>query len=109
VTDQPTASADGTLAADWATIWQSEWAAIAMDREVQETWRRMTASWAVQADADRQSPPADAAARSARPVPPPRAPAADDAPDARDVAIASLLDRVAELERLVGKPAADPA
>jgi hypothetical protein len=30
-----------TLARDWITLWQSELAATAVDREAQETWRFM--------------------------------------------------------------------
>jgi len=106
----------GTLAADWITIWQSEWAAAAVDREVQEAWLRIVAqAGAAQAGAFPPPPaPADAAPGPARPVPPARASAAADASDARnaasdslrDAAIASLLDRVAELERRAA--AADP-
>ena len=100
---------DGTLAADWITIWQSEWAAAAVDREVQEAWLRVVAqAGTLQAGAFPPPPaPADAAPGPAWPVPPARASAAADAPDARDAAsasirdasIASLLDRVAALER----------
>jgi hypothetical protein len=30
---------------DWVTIWQSEWAAIAVDREVQEGLVALTGAW----------------------------------------------------------------
>ncbi len=30
---------------DWVTIWQSEWAAIAVDREVQEGLMALTCAW----------------------------------------------------------------
>ena len=33
-------------AADWITLWQSELAALAADREAQETWQAMLALWA---------------------------------------------------------------
>ena len=113
---------NGALLADWITIWQSEWAAAAVDREVQEAWLRMAAQ-AGMAQAGTVPPPqasANAASGPARPVPPARSPAAADAPDAasasvrdaasasvQDAAIAGLLDRVAELERRAA--AADPA
>jgi hypothetical protein len=110
---------EGTLAANWITIWQSEWAAVAVDREVQEAWLRAAAQAGV-AQAGAVPPlrtPGDAAPGSARPVPPARASAAADAPDPRDAAradirdaaIADLLDRVAELERRAAASAADPA
>ena len=34
------------LARDWITLWQSELAAIATDREAQETWHAILALWA---------------------------------------------------------------
>ena len=105
---------NGALLADWITIWQSEWAAAAVDREVQEAWLQMAVqagmAQAGMAQAGAVPPPqapADAAPGPARPVPPARSPAVDVAPDARDAAIAGLLDRVAELERRAA--AADPA
>ena len=107
-----------TLVADWITIWQSEWAAIAVDREVRDAWPRMAAqAGATQAGAVPFQPaPADAAPGSARPASPARAAAAADAPNARDAAsaslrdaaVADLVDRVAELERRAAS-AADPA
>ena len=111
--DPPNPLENGTLAADWITIWQSEWAAAAVDREVQEAWLRVAAQAGA---APPPQAPGDAAPGSARPVPPARASAAADAPDARDAAsaslrdaaIADLLDRVAELERRAAN-AADPA
>ena len=36
---------NGVDSADWVTIWQSEWAAIAVDREVQENLVAATAMW----------------------------------------------------------------
>ena len=114
--DSPNPLDSDALAADWITIWQSEWAAAAVDREAQEAWLRMMAqqAGAVQAGAVAfPQAPADAAPGSARPVAPARASSAADAPDARDAAsaslrdaaIASLLDRVAELERRAADPA----
>ncbi len=110
----PSKPSEAALAADWITIWQSEWAAAAVDREMQEAWLLAAAQAGVfplpQASGD-------AAPGSARPVAPARAPAAADAPDARDAAsaglrdaaIADLLERVAELERRAAANAADPA
>ena len=34
------------LARDWITLWQSELAAIAADREMQESWQAILALWA---------------------------------------------------------------
>ena len=76
-----TLAAQTRLASDWATILQSEQAALAVDREVQEAMLRMAAGLAQQAatlhgqPADAPSGPAgaDAAARPA---------AVDDAPPA---------------------------
>ncbi len=114
--DPPESRPDSALAADWVTIWQSEWAAAAVDREVQEAWLRLAALAVRDGAAPSPQAPADAAPGSAWPVPPARATAAVDALGARDAAsdslrdtaIASLLDRVAELERRAGG-AADPA
>jgi len=76
-----TTAGQARLAGDWAAILQSEQAALAVDREVQEAMLRIAAGLAQQAatlhgrPADAPSGPAgaDAAARS---------PAADDAPAA---------------------------
>ena len=109
--DPPNPSDSGALAADWITIWQSEWAAAAVDREVREAWMRAAA----QAGASLPQAPGDPASGPARPVPAARASTAADAPDARgaggaslrDAAIADLRDRVAALERRAAN-AADP-
>jgi hypothetical protein len=90
------------LAADWVTIWQSELAALAADRESAEHMRAAMAVWVAATAALRQH---DRAAPGSRP----RGPAAgSDAPsrtasasaasDAGDT-IARLEQRVAELER----------
>src|SRR5665213_514063 len=102
-----------SLARDWITLWQSELAALAADREAQESWQAILALWAGAANAmlaaaprtwaspGPRSPagprshagpasappahdPADGRARTA--VPPGAAPAAA-APDARDAEI----------------------
>lgn len=81
--NHPVGPTDAALAADWITIWQSERAAVAVDREVLEMSQRVTAQWAAQAQAALTWLAADAADRCARPLSPPRTPAAADAPDAR--------------------------
>jgi hypothetical protein len=53
---------------DWVTIWQSEWAAMAVDRELQEGLIAITQAWnmalAARADGSLGRPGADAAARA---------------------------------------------
>ena len=92
------------LARDWITLWQSELAALAVDREAVETWQSMVALWAGAAGAmlngvpsasgqgDRADGRAGAAAAS-RPAP------AAAASDPRDAEIERLVGRVAELEQ----------
>jgi len=90
------------LAHDWITICRSELAALATDREAQETWRTLLTLWAGAAKAmlaamprgvrERANGRAGAAA-AARPA------AAAAAPDARDAEIDWLGGRLAELER----------
>src|SRR5271156_6144782 len=97
------------LARDWVTLWQSELAAMAADREAQESWQAILALWAGAAGAmlaaaprawqPRAQPgahtstdpaahePADGRAGAAAP---PGAAAAAAAPDARDAAIDRL-------------------
>jgi hypothetical protein len=92
------------LARDWITIWQSELAALATDRELHESWIRWVTLWAQAAHAATSllpgaAPPHEPApgrAGSAAPAGP-AAPVA--APDARDATIERLAERVAELER----------
>src|SRR3984885_15790000 len=76
------------LAQDWITLWQSELAGLAVDREAQETWHAMLALWAGAAAAMLRAMPRDdpaAAARGWYPDPrrpPPRpSPARGAAPD----------------------------
>ncbi len=106
-----------SLARDWITLWQSEMAALSVDREAQETWRTLMAMWADAATAMLRAvgpPPGYARAHAsqherdgARPAAPPRAAAADAAPDAGDAADGGferpsddrLARRVADLER----------
>jgi hypothetical protein len=91
------------LARDWLTIWQSELAAAAADRELRETWQQLVAAWAGAAGAMLQGLPrgrSDAAppGRAGPAAPPGPAPVAA-APDPRDAEIDRLGDRIAELER----------
>jgi hypothetical protein len=86
---------------DWITIWQSELASLATDRELQEGWARMIDLWAEAASRAARLMPglADASPGSTGPEPAPRPAPAMAAPDARDAAIQRLADRVEELER----------
>src|SRR6202012_263911 len=55
------------LAQDWITLWQSELAGLAVDREAQETWHAMLGLWAGAAAAMlRAMPRDDQAAAAAR-------------------------------------------
>ena len=88
------------LARDWITIWHSEMAALATDREMQEFWLRMIGLWAQAAEAAAQVLPAgDFAHGRAGADAPAGAAATVAAPDARDAAIERLARRVEELER----------
>ena len=97
------------LAQDWITLWQSELAALAADREAQETWQAMLAllgrggrrrccgrcrgqSGARVPRTPGQTLRRDGAAAA------PGAAAAAAAPDARDAEIERLARRIAELE-----------
>lgn len=111
-TDNPAeaASKRNRLAEDWVTIWRSELAAMATDREAAEHLQVALAGWLAAsavmraferdgfADAAGSRARTDAAAR------PPAAPAASDAGDT----IAALERRVAELERRI-TAISDPA
>jgi hypothetical protein len=96
-----------TVTADWITIWQSELAAMAIDREMHEAWVRMMTVWAQATSAAARLLPlspsvrADGPAGHAGSAAPPGAAAAMAAPDARDAAIQRLADRVDELERRI--------
>lgn len=107
------------LARDWITLWQSELAALAVDREAQETWHALLSLWAgaatsMFAAAPRANPaspfgpmmsgfepfaPQTRDHRSARPAAAARTPPADPPPDARDAEIERLGRRVVELEQ----------
>jgi hypothetical protein len=95
------------LARDWVTLWQSELAAIAADREAQESWQAILALWAGAAGAllaaaprahTTTAPPHDSATGRAGAAAPPGAAAAAAAPDPRDAEIDRLARHVAELE-----------
>ena len=87
-----------TLARDWIVLWQSELAAIAVDREVQETWQAPLTFWARTAQSMLPAAPDEGPAGRARTdaAPRPAAPAA--ASNARDAEIDRLGRRIAELE-----------
>ena len=85
-----------TLLTDWITIWHSEWAALATDRELGEAAQRSAAAWADAAVA--LTAAADASGLAGAAAPPRPAPAAA-APDPRDAALAALGARVEQLER----------
>jgi hypothetical protein len=94
------------LARDWITLWQSELAALAVDREAQETWHTMLALWAGAAGAmltaaPRERPgrgaPRHAGGHAGPAASPGTAPAAA-APDPRDAEIERLARHVRELE-----------
>jgi len=81
--NHPAEPIDPALVADWITIWQSEWAAIAVDQEVSEVSQRMAALWAGQAQAAVERLAADAAAnRQPWAASKARTPAVADAPGA---------------------------
>ena len=87
------------LARDWITLWQSELAALAADREAQETWQTLMALWAGAAGAMLQALPRAGHDGSARPAHAPRSPTTAAAPDPRDAEIERLARRIAELEQ----------
>jgi hypothetical protein len=92
------------LARDWITLWQSELAALAVDREAQETWHVLLSLWAGAAGAlisglPRGLPDEPAGRRAAGPAAAPGAASVVAAPDARDAEVERLRGRVAELER----------
>jgi hypothetical protein len=105
---EPRAPDPRQVAQDWITLWQSELAAAAADRELGETWGTLAGLWAGIAGAMVQFAPRGVADdRSGFPSPPglagaaaPARPApAAAAPDARDAEIERLARRVADLER----------
>jgi uncharacterized protein YceH (UPF0502 family) len=113
--DPPPSEPDGAdlqeLARDWITLWQSELAALAVDREAQETWQVLLSLWAGAAGAMVSGLPRGLAGepdgrrahrsgkRAAGAAAAPGAAPAAAAPDARDAEVEQLRQRVAELER----------
>jgi hypothetical protein len=89
------------LARDWITLWQSELAALAVDREMQEAWRVLLSLWAGAAAASLAALPRGMPHEPARtrPADAPRAASPAAAPAAGDAEIERLRGRVAELER----------
>jgi hypothetical protein len=100
------------LARDWATLWQSELAALATDREMQEAWQAMVALWAeawastaaallrpAAGAADERFRPSGAAGAAAAAGAAPAAAASD----AGDAAVGELRRRIAELEQRLAR------
>jgi ubiquinone biosynthesis protein UbiJ len=100
------------LARDWITLWQSELAALAADREAQEMWQSWLAVWAGMAAAMVRTLPRtaddgtagggarhDGHAGGGRPAAPARPAPAAAAPDPRDAEIERLARHIGELER----------
>ncbi|HQT61439.1 MULTISPECIES: hypothetical protein [unclassified Acidiphilium] len=97
------------LARDWITLWQSELAAMAQDREWREAWTGLMTIWAGAATAaigaaeamSRHEPPRRPRPDgTARPAPPAAAPdAGGDAVERLHRRIAELEARLAALER----------
>jgi hypothetical protein len=101
---------DDRLAKDLVAMWQSEFTAMAADRELRETWAATLALWAQAANAAAALLPHERAAPgSAGPAEPARTPAAAAAPQPGLAEIERLNGRIAELERrladfMAGKP-----
>jgi len=102
------ASTDGgaewrDTARDWVTIWQSELAALAEDREALETWQGMVDGWARMVEAMVAAVPDGLGDdRLPKPAAPAGAAPVAAAPDPRDAELVRLAERVAELERRLG-------
>jgi hypothetical protein len=110
-----------TLLRDWITVWQSEMAAMTVDREMQEHTQALVDFWAGAAqgflqqafasrgtgtpqsgaDAQRSGSGDERSAGRARAAATPGAPAAAAAPDHGDDEIQRLRARVAELEQRI--------
>ena len=94
-------SAASAMLEDWISIWESELAALAMDREGRELWRTCVSQWATRAreaaawmdafDPNKGRPPGAGTQAGTEATP--------SASDPRDEAIAKLARRVEELER----------
>ena len=86
------------LAQDWIVLWQSELAALAVDREAQETWQAMLVLWAGAASAMLRALPHEYPERRTGAAAAAGAAPAAAAPDTRDAAIERLNGRIGELE-----------
>jgi hypothetical protein len=94
------------LARDWITLWQSELAALAADREAQEVWQKLLGFWAGAAGALLAAAPRGFQAgfgerpdgRTGPAAAPGPSPAAA-APDPRDAEIERLRGRIGALEQ----------
>ena len=88
---------------DWITVWQSELAAAAADREAQESWQSLLALWAGAANAMMQAIPAGMPSGGHTDPGGPRTPAGAAtvaaAPDASAAEVERLGQRIGELER----------
>jgi hypothetical protein len=94
---------DEELARDFVAIWQSEFTAMAADRELRESWAAMLGLWAQAANAAAALLPHEPAPGSARAAQPPGAAAASAPSQPGLDEVERLGRRVAELEqRLAG-------
>jgi hypothetical protein len=99
------------LARDWITLWQSELAAAAADRELQEAWQALAALWAGAAVTLLQALPrgaGDGAGGGAGAAGPAWAAPAAVPPDPRDAEIEQLRRRVDALEHRLGEQSGRP-
>ncbi len=100
---------DDNLAQDLVVMWQSEFAAMAADREVRENWAAMMALWSQSALSALALAPHEHARGGAGPAQPPGAAPAITASQPSLGEIEQLERRVVELEqRLAGFDAARP-
>ena len=112
--ERPQATDLHAVTTDWITIWHSELAAMATDRELQETWVRLIGLWAQTASAAARflpslPPPVHEQDGRTRPASQTRPEAPVATPDARDTAIQHLASRVEDLERQLRALAAGPS
>jgi len=87
------------LAQDLVAMWQSEFTAMAADREIRESWTALFALWAQTASTMAKEMRHDAAARGASTAQPPGSAPAAPAPDSGLGEVERLSRRVAELEQ----------
>jgi hypothetical protein len=91
------------LTQDLVTLWQSEFTAMAADREIRESWAALLALWAQSISAAARQFPHDLAPGSARTAQPPGAAPAAAASEHRLGEVEQLERRVAELEQLLAE------